>query len=183
MSDLLRQAVFRARRAILLCFMLLDLFAPQAARADTTFSATVVGAGNPIEGSTVTVYAAGPSAAAAIGSGQTDSSGVVTITISNPGDDAVLYAIATGGDAGHWSKLCHRTNERVRYSVELYVAHRHRRTHDHRLCMVDEEFHFFHRNHFRTVAGTPECRTYRDQPGEPGKRPILLDAIGDKLSG
>ena len=89
-----------AHRAIFIGALLLALFVPHAARAGM-FSAMVVGAGNPIVGSTVTVYAAGSSAAVVVGSGQTDSSGALSITISNPSGSAVLYAIATGGDAGH----------------------------------------------------------------------------------
>lgn len=90
----------QAHRAIFIGALLLALFVPHAARAGM-FSAMVVGAGNPIVGSTVTVYAAGSSAAVVVGSGQTDSSGALSITISNPSGSAVLYAIATGGDAGH----------------------------------------------------------------------------------
>lgn len=93
--------VSRAHRAFLAAAMLLGLFVPTVAHAGTSFSATVVGAGHPVGGSTVTVYAAGPSAATVVGSAQTNSSGVVSTTLSNPGGNAVLYAIATGGDAGH----------------------------------------------------------------------------------
>ena len=52
----------QAHRAIFIGALLLALFVPHAARAGM-FSAMVVGAGNPIVGSTVTVYAAGSSAA------------------------------------------------------------------------------------------------------------------------
>ena len=103
MSQPLPRVAPRSHRAVLVGAMLLSLFVPQSACAGTSFSATVLGAGNPIGGSRITVYAAGPSAATVIGSGQADSSGVVSITLSNPGGNAVLYAIATGGDAGHGS--------------------------------------------------------------------------------
>jgi hypothetical protein len=103
MSEAPRRAVFSTHRAILMSAMLLGLSIPPAARAGTSLSATVVGAGNPIVGSTVTVYAAGPSAATVVGSGQTDSSGTVSITMPNPGGNAVFYAIAAGGDADHGS--------------------------------------------------------------------------------
>jgi len=64
------------------------------------FSAAVVGATNAIAGASVTVYAGGSNAATSLGSGVSDSSGNVSFEIANPGGDAVLYAVARGGDDG-----------------------------------------------------------------------------------
>ena len=91
----------QTHRAIRIGVLLLSFLVPRAAHAGALLSARVVGAGNPIVGATVRIYAAGPSAATLLGSGQTDSSGAVSITIANPGGNAVLYALAVGGDAGH----------------------------------------------------------------------------------
>ena len=101
MSDLLRQIPRRRMVVIFVAAILLSLFAPNTTRADTSLSIVVAGADIPVVGATVSVYAAGPAAVTAIGSGQTDSSGSVSIAIANPGGDVVLYAVASGGDAGH----------------------------------------------------------------------------------
>lgn len=88
-------------RETFLAAVLLSLSQPGTTPAASSLSVAVVGASNPVVGATVDVYAAGPAAATAIGSGQTDSSGNVSITIANPGGNVVLYAVASGGDAGY----------------------------------------------------------------------------------
>jgi hypothetical protein len=167
----------QAHRATFIGALLLALFVPHAARAGM-FSAMVVGAGNPIVGSTVTVYAAGSSAAAVVGSGQTDSSGALSITISNPSGSAVLYAIATGGDAGHGTNpaiaLMSAFGTASNYTSPIVINELTTVA-----SMVPQKFHPFRGNHFRTFAGTSERRADGDQPG----RPIRWSAVRDKHSG
>src|SRR5271165_2359890 len=66
-----------------------------AAAAD--LSGSVQGAGQPIAGSTVTVYAAGTGAPAQLAQGKTDDSGAFTLAVDSAPADSVLYVVAKGG--------------------------------------------------------------------------------------
>src|SRR5208337_2960990 len=66
-----------------------------AAAAD--LSGSVRGAGQPIAGSTVTVYAAGTGAPAQLAQGKTDDSGAFTLAVDSAPADSVLYVVAKGG--------------------------------------------------------------------------------------
>src|SRR5271169_280003 len=66
-----------------------------AAAAD--LSGSVQGAGQPIAGSTVTVYAAGTGAPAQLAQGKTDDSGTFTLAVDSAPADSVLYVVAKGG--------------------------------------------------------------------------------------
>src|SRR5271166_1965015 len=66
-----------------------------AAAAD--LSGSVQGAGQPIAGSTVTVYAAGTGAPAQLAQGKTDDNGAFTLAVDSAPADSVLYVVAKGG--------------------------------------------------------------------------------------
>jgi hypothetical protein len=57
----------------------------------------VQGAGLPIAGATVTLYAAGTGAPTQLAEGKTDDSGTFTLTYADAPVDSVLYVIAKGG--------------------------------------------------------------------------------------
>jgi DNA-binding beta-propeller fold protein YncE len=60
-------------------------------------SGSVQGAGQPIAGATVTVYAAGAGAPAQLAQGKTDDSGAFTLAVDSAPADSVLYVMAKGG--------------------------------------------------------------------------------------
>ncbi len=60
---------------------------------------TVQGAGSPIAGSTVTLYAAGTGAPTQLAQGKTDDTGAFKLEVGEPPADSVLYVIAKGGTA------------------------------------------------------------------------------------
>jgi hypothetical protein len=66
-----------------------------AAAAD--LSGSVQGAGQPIAGSTVTLYAAGAGAPAQLAQGKTDDSGGFTLAVDSAPADSVIYVVAKGG--------------------------------------------------------------------------------------
>ena len=57
----------------------------------------VQGAGQPIAGSTVTLYAAGQDAPAQLAQGKTDDSGAFNLTYGDAPVDSILYVVAQGG--------------------------------------------------------------------------------------
>jgi hypothetical protein len=72
----------------------LAIAAPASA---ATLTGTVTAGGQPVAGTTVTVYAAGADTAARLGSATTDGSGAYTIGYALPDGSGALYAIAAGG--------------------------------------------------------------------------------------
>src|SRR5262245_225246 len=68
--------------------------------ADPQLRGQVLGAGAPIAGSTVTLWAAGPGQPKLLGQTRTDANGRFSITPSGtPEDNASVYVIAKGGRA------------------------------------------------------------------------------------
>src|SRR5271169_1855872 len=65
--------------------------------AATDLTGSVQGAGQPIAGATVTVYAAGSGAPAQLAQGKTDDNGAFTLTVDSAPADSVLYVVAKGG--------------------------------------------------------------------------------------
>src|SRR5271167_2736647 len=66
-----------------------------AAAAD--LSGSVQGAGQPIAGATVTLYAAGAGAPTQLAQGKTDDNGAFTLAVDSAPADSVLYVVARGG--------------------------------------------------------------------------------------
>ena len=60
-------------------------------------SGSVQGAGGPISGSTVTVYAAGTGAPTPLAQGKTDGNGAFNLDVSRPSAESVVYVVAKGG--------------------------------------------------------------------------------------
>jgi hypothetical protein len=60
-------------------------------------SGNVQGAGGPISGSTVTVYAADNGAPTQLSQGQTDANGAFDLDVSPPSAESVIYVVAKGG--------------------------------------------------------------------------------------
>jgi len=60
-------------------------------------SGSVQGAGQPIAGSTVTVYAAGSGSPVQLAQGKTDDNGAFDLDISPPSAESVIYVVAKGG--------------------------------------------------------------------------------------
>jgi hypothetical protein len=71
------------------------LFSPIVNAAD--LAGRVQGAGNPIAGASVTLYAAGTGTPKQLAKGKTDESGAFTLTYDAAPDESVLYIIAKGG--------------------------------------------------------------------------------------
>src|SRR5208282_4592002 len=63
------------------------------------FTGIVQGANQPITGSTVTLYAAGPGAPTPLAQGKTDDNGVFNLDAGMAPADSVLYVVANGGTA------------------------------------------------------------------------------------
>jgi hypothetical protein len=72
----------------------LAIAAPASA---ATLTGTVTAGGQPVAGTTVTLYAAGADSAARLGSATTDTSGTYTLGYALPAGSGALYAIAAGG--------------------------------------------------------------------------------------
>jgi streptogramin lyase len=87
------------RRLAILSAVLASLAWPASAFAHSpaTLTGTVLTAGKPVGGSTVTLYASGPGSASPLGSATTDRQGEFTISYTTPDGPAALYAIASGG--------------------------------------------------------------------------------------
>src|SRR5208283_2802221 len=66
-----------------------------AAAAD--LSVSVQGAGQPIAGATVTIYAAGAGAPTQLAQGKSDDNGAFTLSVAQPSAESVLYVVAKGG--------------------------------------------------------------------------------------
>src|SRR5271165_2792252 len=60
-------------------------------------SGSVQGAGSPIAGATVTVYAAGAGAPAQLAQGKSDDNGAFTLAVDLPSAESVFYVVAKGG--------------------------------------------------------------------------------------
>ena len=60
-------------------------------------SGSVQGAGQPIAGSTVTIYAAGSGAPTQLAQGKTDDNGAFDLDVSPPSAESVIYVVAKGG--------------------------------------------------------------------------------------
>ena len=60
-------------------------------------SVSVQGAGSPIAGSAVTVYAAGTGSPTQLAQGKTDDNGTFTLAVEQPSAESVLYIVAKGG--------------------------------------------------------------------------------------
>jgi len=66
-------------------------------RASDELTGHVLGAGSPIAGATVTLYAAGAGAPTQLARSKTDANGAFTLNAQHASGDAVLYLIAKGG--------------------------------------------------------------------------------------
>src|SRR5208282_3662311 len=60
-------------------------------------SGSIQGAGKPIAGSTVTIYAAGAGAPTQLAQGKTDDNGAFTFAVDSAPADSMLYVVAKGG--------------------------------------------------------------------------------------
>jgi hypothetical protein len=73
---------------------MLALAAPASA---ATLSGTVTAGGQPVAGTTVSLYAAGAQSAARLAAATTDASGAYALSYALPADAGAIYAIAAGG--------------------------------------------------------------------------------------
>ena len=72
--------------------------------ATSTLAGAVIGGVAPISGSIVALYRAGATlggSAQSLGTSTSDPQGRFSIPFTNPGTSAILYLVASGGDAGH----------------------------------------------------------------------------------
>jgi hypothetical protein len=76
------------------CLAPLAIAAPASA---ATLTGTVKAAGQPVAGTTVSLFSAGATAATPLASGTTDGSGAYSLTYTLPADSGALYAVAAGG--------------------------------------------------------------------------------------
>src|SRR5271157_6236698 len=77
--------------------LLFTLVLAQVRAMAADLAGNVQGAGLPIAGSTVTLYAASTDAPTQLAQGKTDDSGTFTLTYGDAPVDSVLYVIAKGG--------------------------------------------------------------------------------------
>jgi hypothetical protein len=85
-----------ARCTLFSIFLLTLAFAQMRAKA-SDLAGTVQGAGLPIAGSTVMLYAAGTGAPTQIAQGKTDENGAFDLNVDQTPVDSVLYLVAKGG--------------------------------------------------------------------------------------
>jgi hypothetical protein len=95
------KAVLRrvAARCTLFSILLFTLAFAQVRAMAAELAGNVQGAGLPIAGSTVTLYAAGTGAPTQLAQGKTDDNGAFKLETGKPPADSVLYVIAKGGTA------------------------------------------------------------------------------------
>ena len=86
-----------AARCTLFSILLLTLAFAQVRAIAVDLAGTVQGAGLPIAGSTVTLYAAGTGAPTQLAQGKTDENGAFKLNIDQTPADSVLYVVAKGG--------------------------------------------------------------------------------------
>ena len=81
----------------LFSILLFTLAFAQVPATATELAGNVQGAGLPIAGSTVTLYAAGTGAPTQLAQGKTDDNGAFNLNVDQPPADSVLYLVAKGG--------------------------------------------------------------------------------------
>ena len=87
----------RHKENLLVCALVCALtFATGVARG-ADIAGSVQGAGKPIAGSTVTLFAASTAASTQLAQGKTDDQGAFKLTYSEAPTDSVLYVLAKGG--------------------------------------------------------------------------------------
>ena len=96
-----KRAVLRrlAAGCTLFSILLFTLAFAQVRAMAAELAGNVQGAGLPIAGSTVTLYAAGTGAPTQLAQGKTDDNGAFKLETGKPPADSVLYVIAKGGTA------------------------------------------------------------------------------------
>jgi hypothetical protein len=77
--------------------LLFTLVLAQVRAMAADLAGNVQGAGLPIAGSTVTLYAAGTGASTQLAQGKTDDNGAFDLNVDQPPADSVLYLVAKGG--------------------------------------------------------------------------------------
>src|SRR5271165_443520 len=86
-----------AARCTLFSILLFTLAFAQVRAMAAELAGNVQGAGLPIAGSTVTLYAAGTGAPTQLGQGKTDDNGAFSLNVDQAPADSVLYLVAKGG--------------------------------------------------------------------------------------
>src|SRR5271166_6915419 len=86
-----------AARCTLVSILFFTLAFAQVRAMAADLAGNVQGAGLPIAGATVTLYAASTGAPTQLAEGNTDDSGTFTLTYADAPVDSVLYVIAKGG--------------------------------------------------------------------------------------
>src|SRR5262245_61293257 len=76
------------------CLAPLAIAAPASA---ATLTGTVKAGGEPVAGTTVSLFSAGATAATPLASATTDASGAYSLDYTLPADSGALYAVAAGG--------------------------------------------------------------------------------------
>ena len=96
------KAVLRriAARCTLFSILLFTLAFAQLRAMAAELAGNVQGAGLPIAGSTVTLYAAGTGAPTQLAQGKTDDNGAFDLSVDQTPADSVLYLVAKGGPEG-----------------------------------------------------------------------------------
>ena len=86
-----------AARCTLFSILLFTLAFAQVRAKASDLAGTVQGAGLPIAGSTVTLYAAGTGAPTQLAQGKTDENGAFKLAVDQAPADSILYVVAKGG--------------------------------------------------------------------------------------
>ena len=86
-----------AARCTLFSILLFTLAFAQVRAMAAELAGNVQGAGLPIAGSTVTLYAAGTGAPQQLAQGKTDDNGAFNLNVDQTSADSVLYLVAKGG--------------------------------------------------------------------------------------
>jgi hypothetical protein len=94
-NNLMKHKLFRHNLTASLAVCLITLANAQAMAAD--LAGSVQGAGEPVAGSTVTLFAAGSGTPKQLAQSKTDDNGAFKLAVAQAPADSILYVVAKGG--------------------------------------------------------------------------------------